>query len=133
MSRKQVSDNALKVMYRLNKEGFEAYLVGGCVRDILLGQSPKDFDVATNAHPEQIRRLFRNCHLIGRRFRLAHVRFHKEIIEVSTFRADANAVSAKRSKAKDPNNIYGSLEEDVWRRDFTVNALYYRVSDFAIV
>ena len=87
ISRAQVSDNALKVLYRLKKEGYQAYLVGGCVRDLLLGREPKDFDVVTDAHPEQIRMIFRNCRLIGRRFRLAHIHFGNEIIEVATFRA----------------------------------------------
>ncbi len=86
ISRKDISENALKVMYRLNKAGYEAWLVGGGVRDLLLGKKPKDFDVTTNATPEQVRKLFRNCRLVGRRFRLAHVMFGPEIIEVATFR-----------------------------------------------
>ncbi len=86
ISRKDISENALKVMYRLNKAGYEAWLVGGGVRDLLLGKKPKDFDVTTNATPEQVRKLFRNCRLVGRRFRLAHVMFQPEIIEVATFR-----------------------------------------------
>ncbi|MDD1619637.1 MAG: polynucleotide adenylyltransferase PcnB, partial [Methylococcaceae bacterium] len=84
ISRAQISENALKVLYKLQKEGFDAYLVGGCVRDLLLGREPKDFDVVTNADPEQIRKVFRNCRLIGRRFRLAHVHFGREVIEVAT-------------------------------------------------
>ena len=87
VSRKEISDNALKVLYRLHKSGYQAFLVGGCVRDALVGLNPKDFDVATNATPEEVRALFNNCRLIGRRFRLAHVRFGREIIEVATFRA----------------------------------------------
>ena len=85
VSRRDISDNALKVLYRLGKGGFDAYLVGGGVRDLLLGQKPKDFDIATNATPEQIKALFRNCRLIGRRFRLAHIVFGRDVIEVATF------------------------------------------------
>jgi poly(A) polymerase len=139
ISRSNISDSALKVLYQLKKAGFDAYLVGGCVRDLLLGREPKDFDVVTNAHPEQIRRLFRNCRLIGKRFRLAHVMFGSEIIEVATFRgstitddnSDSQQVHADGRLLRD--NIYGTLEEDVWRRDFTVNSLYYNIRDFSIV
>jgi len=137
VSRKDISENALKVLYRLNKSGYEAYLVGGGVRDLLLGKHPKDFDVATNAHPEQIKQLFRNCRLIGRRFRLAHILFGKEVIEVATFRGhhdDAEAHLAKQDEAGQllRDNVYGTLEEDAERRDFTVNALYYNIADFSI-
>jgi len=137
ISRKFVSESALKVLYRLDKAGFQAFLVGGSVRDLLLGREPKDFDVATNALPEQVRELFRNCRLIGRRFRLAHVQFGREIIEVATFRGqhdgdtEAAAVTDEGRILRD--NVYGTLEEDVWRRDFTVNALYYNIADFSIV
>ncbi|XPE46397.1 hypothetical protein ACNKHO_01040 [Shigella flexneri] len=93
ISRKDISENALKVLYRLNKAGYEAYLVGGGVRDLLLGKKPKDFDVTTSATPEQVRKLFRNCRLVGRRFRLAHVMFGPEIIEVATFRGHHEATS----------------------------------------
>ncbi len=137
VSRKQISPNALKVLYRLKDAGFQAFLVGGGVRDILLGIEPKDFDVATDAHPDEIRRLFGNCRLIGRRFRLAHVRFGREIIEVATFRAahDGNedGASIAESGRIVRDNVYGSLDDDVWRRDFTVNALYYNIADFSIV
>jgi poly(A) polymerase len=134
ISRSLISENALKVLYRLQKEGYEAYLVGGGVRDLLLGREPKDFDVATSARPEEVKRLFRNCRLIGRRFLLAHVQFGREIIEVATFRAQHDGdddVSERGMLLRD--NVYGSLEDDAWRRDFTVNALYYNVGDFSVV
>ncbi|MFI3189882.1 MAG: polynucleotide adenylyltransferase PcnB [Methylococcales bacterium] len=137
ISRKQISDNALKVLYQLQKAGFDAYLVGGCVRDLLLGREPKDFDVATNAEPEQVRKVFRNCRLIGRRFRLAHVHFGREVIEVATFRGAGEARNDDQVLNKEGrllrDNVYGTIEEDVWRRDFTVNALYYNIKDFSVV
>ena len=137
VSRKDISENALKVLYRLNKAGFEAYLVGGGVRDLLLGLHPKDFDVVTNARPEEIKKLFRNCRLIGRRFRLAHILFGREVIEVATFRGNhADNPEAKRSDEGMllRDNVYGdSLEEDALRRDFTINALYYNIADYSIV
>jgi poly(A) polymerase len=167
------------VLYRLKEAGYQGFLVGGAVRDLLLGLRPKDFDVATDALPEDVRRLFRNCRLIGRRFRLAHVFFGQEIIEVATFRAaaaperedaedldaeggpeggsDAGAeggVESAESRAEEPaefippsdsehrafdprgrilrDNIYGTIEEDVWRRDFAANGLYYNIEDFSI-
>jgi poly(A) polymerase len=218
ISRSDISQNALRVLYRLNEAGFQAFLVGGCVRDLLLGRHPKDFDVATNALPDEVRALFRNCRLIGRRFRLAHVYFGREVIEVATFRAssappasdepmseaeleesealeesaleaeladeteqqpadadeaawelepadtDADGVaSARDAEAASPaarpvaaalesaspndvdhervldthgrllrDNVYGVIEEDVWRRDFTANALYYNIADFSL-
>ncbi|WP_431225695.1 polynucleotide adenylyltransferase PcnB [Serratia sp. L9] len=140
ISRKDISENALKVLYRLNKSGFEAYLVGGGVRDLLLGKKPKDFDITTNATPEQVRKLFRNCRLVGRRFRLAHVMFGPEIIEVATFRghheqnpeSDKNLSQQAQSGMLLRDNIYGSIEEDAQRRDFTINSLYYAVSDFSL-
>jgi poly(A) polymerase len=184
ISRADISPNALKVLYRLKEAGYQGFLVGGAVRDLLLGLRPKDFDVATNALPEEVRRLFRNCRLIGRRFRLAHVFFGNEIIEVATFRAaaapereDAEDVDAEggetgseapgdsagpgdsgapgdsapdepiadfsppsdsEHRAFDPrgrilrDNIYGTIEEDVWRRDFAANGLYYNIEDFSI-
>ena len=112
--------------------------MGGCLRDILLQIKPKDFDIATDARPEKIKKLFRNCLLIGRRFRLAHIRFGREVIEVTTFRADAEKKSLKhRTVAAHGmllrDNIYGSIEEDAWRRDFTMNALYYNIADFSLV
>lgn len=137
ISRSQMSANAVKVLYRLNKSGYEAYLVGGCVRDLLLGYEPKDFDVATNASPEQVRSVFRSCRLIGRRFRLAHVFFGREIIEVATFRSADTEDSSEQKVHEDGrllrDNVFGSIEDDVWRRDFTVNALYYNIRDFSII
>ncbi len=158
ISRSQISGNALKVLYRLKDAGYQGFLVGGCVRDLLIGMQPKDFDIATNASPEEVRRLFRNSRLIGRRFRLAHVRFGQQIIEVATFRAagapmapepDLDGVtdeSAEESEAEIEStdrvhddrgrllrdNVYGTIDQDVWRRDFTCNALYYNIEDFSI-
>lgn len=137
ISRDNIDDNALKVLYRLHKAGYRATLVGGGVRDLLLGHAPKDFDVATDAHPEQVKKLFSNSRLIGRRFRLAHVFFGREIIEVATFRADQQEHHDDREHDESGrilrDNVYGQLEDDVWRRDFTVNALYYDIADFSIV
>jgi poly(A) polymerase len=137
ISRSNISPNALKVLYRLRGGGFDAYLVGGGVRDMLLGREPKDFDVATNARPEEVKKLFRNCLLIGRRFRLAHVRFENEIIEVATFRTQGNGDQEDDARSETGrilrDNVYGTLEEDAWRRDFTVNALYYNIQDFSVV
>lgn len=136
-----MSTNALKVLYRLNSGGYDAYLVGGGVRDILLGVIPKDFDIVTNATPEEIKGLFRNCRLIGRRFRLAHIVFGREIIEVATFRGHHDSTkddkASKVSKQSDEgmllrDNIYGSIDEDAERRDFTINALYYSAKDFTV-
>ncbi|MGA0705699.1 MAG: polynucleotide adenylyltransferase PcnB [Steroidobacteraceae bacterium] len=164
VSRSLVAPGALKVLYRLRDAGYQAFLVGGCVRDILLGITPKDFDVGTNALPDEVRSLFRNSRLIGRRFRLAHVRFGDQIIEVATFRAghldgdeaegsieegegeEEVAAEVAAELAADPDdrrlqddrgrllrdNIYGSIDDDVWRRDFTCNALYYNIDDFSI-
>jgi poly(A) polymerase len=137
ISRGNFSPNALKVFYRLRSAGFEAFLVGGGVRDLLLERHPKDFDVVTNADPDQIQELFRNCRLIGRRFRLAHVRFGRDVIEVATFRA-AGAEAKDDDRAHSDSgrilrdNVYGTIDEDVWRRDFTVNALYYNIADFSL-
>jgi len=138
VSRADISKNALKVLYRLHKAGYQAFLVGGCVRDAILGLHPKDFDVSTNAHPEEVRALFGNCRLIGRRFRLAHVRFGREVIEVATFRASVDAEENHADSVQDHegrilrDNVYGTVDEDVWRRDFTCNALYYNIADFSI-
>jgi poly(A) polymerase len=167
------------VLYRLREGGFQAFLVGGCVRDLLLGLEPKDFDVATDALPEEVRKLFRNCRLIGRRFRLAHVFFGRETIEVATFRASSAPSQAEEpvadldddelptemgEAAEEPvaepepvsrrrdsfeqvadthrafdesgrilrDNVYGNIDEDVWRRDFTANSLYYNIADFSL-
>ena len=136
VTRAEFSKSALKVLYRLNKAGYQAFLVGGCVRDAMLELHPKDFDVATDATPEEVKALFGNCRLIGRRFRLAHVRFGREIIEVATFRAAA--IHDHEDHHSDDegrilrDNVYGSIDEDVWRRDFTCNALYYNIADFSI-
>lgn len=135
ISRKSISPGALRVLYRLHEAGYRAFLVGGAVRDLLLGGHPKDFDVATNATPEQVRALFRNCRLIGRRFRLAHVVFGREIVEVATFRGSSDDGSGDRHLVDGRlvrDNVYGSLEEDAVRRDFTVNALYYDIADFSV-
>ncbi len=144
ISRSKISPNALKVLYRLRAAGFRGCLVGGGVRDLLLGREPKDFDVATDAHPEEVYRLFRNCRLIGRRFRLAHVQYGSEIIEVATFRAqtpadDEDGAGGSGGVVTDAegrilsDNVYGTIEDDAWRRDFTVNALYYDVADFSVL
>lgn len=136
VSRNEISSAALKVLYRLHKSGYQAFLVGGGVRDAILELHPKDFDIGTNATPDEVRSLFSNCRLIGRRFRLAHVRFGREVIEVATFRAAANhedddsALDTEGRILRD--NVYGSIDEDVWRRDFTCNALYYNIADFSI-
>jgi poly(A) polymerase len=150
ISRKQVSPNALRTLYRLHNHGFIAYLVGGCVRDLLLDRTPKDFDIATNATPSQIRRLFRNCFLIGRRFRLAHLHFQDEILEVSTFRRAAlpsdngdteeaghNNRPSRHIRDEDGmvlrDNLFGTPEEDALCRDFTINALAYNIADFSVI
>ncbi|MGY0559789.1 polynucleotide adenylyltransferase PcnB [Luteimonas sp. A277] len=136
ISRKDISPNALRVLYRLKEGGHQGYLVGGAVRDLLAGVKPKDFDVATDATPEQVKSLFRNCRLIGRRFRLAHVLFGREVIEVATFRANVDDGSGDRQQHEDGmllrDNIYGTIEEDAVRRDFTANALYYTIEDFSV-
>ena len=149
ISRKQISPNALRTLYRLRDNGFTAYLVGGCVRDLLMGRTPKDFDIATDAVPGQIKRLFRNCRLIGRRFRLAHLHFQDEVLEVSTFRALAPPEEPEGEEAepdgrpprhvKDEDgmvlrdNVFGTPEEDARRRDFTINALAYNIADFSVI
>ena len=185
VSRSDISPNALRVLYRLKEAGFQAFRVGGCVRDLIIGRHPKDFDVATDALPDEVRRLFRNCRLVGRRFRLAHIVYGRDVIEVATFRAasapppsedpvpsreedeeelldeddEAGDEAADGSDAAAPtpyesgyrrdggesvhrvqndhgrllrDNVYGSIDEDIWRRDFTVNALYYNIADFSI-
>ncbi|KAB7766472.1 polynucleotide adenylyltransferase PcnB [Xanthomonas maliensis] len=135
ISRKDISPNALRVLYRLREAGFGAYLVGGAVRDLLVSGHPKDFDVATDATPEEVKALFRNCRLIGRRFRLAHVVFGREIIEVATFRANVDDGSGDRELDNGRlvrDNVYGTIEDDAIRRDFTCNALYYAIEDFSV-
>ena len=132
-----ISKAALTVIEKLNKAGYNAYLVGGAVRDILLGKPPKDFDIATNARPEEVVKLFRNSRVIGRRFRIVHVRFGREIIEVATFRAPHSKSSASAKTSTDGqllrDNVYGRFEDDVWRRDFTINALYYDIRDSSVI
>jgi poly(A) polymerase len=149
ISRKQIDPDALKVLYRLHQNNYAAYLVGGSVRDLLLGRRPKDFDVGTDAHPYQVKRLFKNCWIIGRRFRLAHVRFGAKTVEVATFRRQLTA--AELAIPEEPHdgiplghaehhdrmlhrdNTFGTPEEDAFRRDFTVNALFYDIADFSII
>ena len=151
ISRRQIDSDALKVLYRLHQSNFVAYLVGGSVRDLLLGRRPKDFDIGTSAHPYQIKKLFRNCWIIGRRFRLAHVRFGTKTIEVATFRRPVT--SEEIAAADDPqpevpalgeggegtdrlvhrDNTFGTPEEDAFRRDFTINALFYDIATFSII
>ncbi|WFB34797.1 polynucleotide adenylyltransferase PcnB [Kiritimatiellota bacterium B12222] len=157
ISRNNISKNALTVLYRLNEKGYKAYLAGGCVRDLMLGRQPKDFDVATDASPQEVKRCFRNCRLIGRRFRLAHVMFRDEIIEVATFRAPTSGTLPDPVEGEDSeteevsqlssspdvvineegvvirDNEYGTPQEDAFRRDFTVNALFYDIADFSII
>lgn len=140
ISRNNIDKHALKVLYRLHKSGFHACLVGGAVRDLLLGVKPKDFDIATDATPEQVNKLFRNCRLIGRRFRLAHIHFGRLIIEVATFRAaHEDSSESSQSGHQDESgrivrdNVFGEIADDVWRRDFTANALYYDISDFSVI
>ncbi len=135
ISRANISKAALRVLYRLHDAGYAAYLVGGAVRDLLLGFRPKDFDVATNATPDEVKKLFRNCRLIGRRFRLAHVVFGPEIIEVATFRGTGEEGEGDRHIVDGRivrDNIWGTIEEDALRRDFRVNAMYYDISDFSV-
>ena len=141
ISRKNISDSALKVMSRLRSNGHQGYLVGGAVRDLLLGKHPKDFDIATDATPEAVHALFRNSRIIGRRFRIVHVRFGREIIEVTTFRghhgSDDKTSSGAHSRQSESglllrDNVFGTLEEDAVRRDLTVNALYYDSGNFEV-
>lgn len=141
VSRRYISENALRVLKRLGGAGFEAYLVGGAVRDMMLGTNPKDFDIATDATPEEIRKLFKNARIIGRRFRIVHVLFGPEVIEVTTFRGHHDAIDDTNFQNKSVitesgmllrDNVFGSVEEDAIRRDFTVNAIYYSCKDFCV-
>lgn len=143
LSRREIDPDALRVLYRLKDANYVAYLVGGSVRDLLLGRRPKDFDIATSAHPYQVKRLFRNCWIIGRRFRLAHVRFGTKIVEVATFRRQVAAVTeepgdtapdaGQRDLLIHHDNTFGTPEEDAFRRDFTINALFYDIATFSII
>ena len=137
ISRSLIDKNALKVLYRLQGAGFKAYLVGGGVRDLMLGRRPKDFDVCTDARPNEIRRLFRNARIIGRRFRLAHVIFEDSVVEVSTFRRDPLPQEQEGDGPRDllitSDNTFGTPREDAYRRDFTINALFYNIADFSVI
>ncbi len=159
ISRRDIDSDALKVLYRLHRSGHVAYLVGGSVRDLLLGRRPKDFDIGTSAHPYEVKRLFRNCWIIGRRFRLAHVKFGPKTIEVATFRrhvpagseeeppaavprpapkspppdADAEQAAHRRDRLIHRDNTFGTAEEDAFRRDFTINALFYDIGTFSLI
>lgn len=136
VSRKNISPAAIRVIRQLHDANYDAYLVGGGVRDLLLKSSPKDFDVATNAKPEEVRRLFRGARIIGRRFQIVHVRMGREIIEVTTFRGQDDTTQGQ-VRSDDGmllrDNVYGTLESDAERRDFTVNALYYNLKDFSLI
>ena len=152
ISRKQIDPDALRVLYRLHQNSHVAYLVGGSVRDLLLGHRPKDFDIGTSAHPYQVKRLFRNCWIIGRRFRLAHIKFGTKTIEVATFRRQLSPEELAAAEAQPPqgipidgaeadghvrllhrDNTFGTPEEDAFRRDFTMNALFYDIGSFSII
>ncbi|MFU8780210.1 MAG: polynucleotide adenylyltransferase PcnB [Kiritimatiellia bacterium] len=134
VSRKNIDRDALYVMQHLNRNGFKAYLVGGSVRDLMLGRMPKDFDISTDAEPQQIRRLFRNCFLVGRRFRLAHIRFGRDkVIETSTFRRQPEPNQSEESLVQWDDNQFGTPEEDAFRRDFTINGLFYDLHDFSVI
>ena len=150
ISRKQISPNALKVLYKLEEAGYHSYLVGGGVRDLFLGRQPKDFDIATEATPAELKNLFRNARIIGRRFMIVHLRFGREIIEVTTFRAHhqvqnqiGDDVSRRQIQGLDSahssdgmilrDNVYGEIDEDALRRDFTINALYYTINKFRVL
>ena len=136
ISRKNIDPDALKVLYRLDSLGYTAYLVGGGVRDLLMGRKPKDFDVGTSAKPAEVKRAFRNCFLIGRRFRLAHVRFGDKVIETATFRQNSQTVGEIIEHAAEgplEDNTFGTPETDAYRRDFTVNGLFYNIKDFSVI
>ena len=134
--KRDIDSNAIAVVERLTRAGYEAYLVGGAIRDLLMKQTPKDFDIATNATPQQIKKLFRQARIIGRRFKLVHIPFQRDIIEVSTFRShepiNTNIQTNDRGMLIE-DNVYGTLEQDAWRRDFTANSLYYQVETGAII
>ena len=134
ISRRRIPENVLKVLYRLHRSGYRAYLCGGSVRDLLMNRTPKDFDVATDAHPAEIRRLFRNSRIIGRRFRLVHVIFQDMIVEVSTFRREPERASEENAELLiTDDNTFGTPLQDARRRDFTINALFYNIADFSVI
>ena len=135
ISRSAIDPDALKVLYRLKNSGYKAYLVGGSVRDLLLGRTPKDFDIGTDAHPQAVRRLFRNCRLIGRRFRLAHILFPQgKVIEVATFRRRPEPLDPEAPELlMTSDNVFGTAREDALRRDFTINGLFYNIADYSVI
>ncbi|MGZ7039844.1 MAG: polynucleotide adenylyltransferase PcnB, partial [Thermoanaerobaculia bacterium] len=134
ISRRRIPENVLKVLYRLHRSGYRAYLCGGSVRDLLMSRTPKDFDIATDAHPMEIRRLFRNSRIIGRRFRLAHVIFQDMIVEVSTFRREPERPTEENAELLvTDDNTFGSPLQDARRRDFTINGLFYNIADFSVI
>ena len=136
ISRKNIDPDALKVLYRLSQLGFTAYLVGGGVRDLLMGRKPKDFDVGTSAKPNEVKRAFRNCFLVGRRFRLAHVRFGEKVIETATFRQNSQTVGEIIEHAAEgpmEDNTFGTPQTDAFRRDFTINGLFYDIRDYSVI
>ena len=135
ISRRRIPENVLKVLYRLHRSGYRAYLCGGSVRDLLMDREPKDFDIATDAHPTEIRRLFRNSRIIGRRFRLVHIIFQDMLVEVSTFRREPERGADEDTEDLliTDDNTFGSPLQDARRRDFTINALFYNIADFSVI
>lgn len=134
ISRREVPENVLKVLYRLHRSGYRAYLCGGSVRDLLMERAPKDFDIATDAHPNEIRRLFRNSRIIGRRFRLVHIMFQDRVVEVSTFRREPETrADDEENLLVTDDNTFGTPVQDARRRDFTVNGLFYNIADFTVI
>src|SRR3954453_14385283 len=133
ISRRRIPENVLKVLYRLNPSGYPAYLCGGSVRDLLMAGTPKDFDIATDAHPTEIRRLFRNSRIIGRRFRLVHIIFQDMLVEVATFRREPERNEDAAELLITDDNTFGSPLQDARRRDFTINALFYNIADFSVI
>jgi poly(A) polymerase len=137
ISRRSIPENVLKVLYRLHRSGYRAYLCGGSVRDLLMGRTPKDFDVVTDAHPSEVRRLFRNSRIIGRRFRLVHIIFQDQVVEVATFRREPERVAVEEGAPEDflitDDNTFGTPLQDARRRDFTINALFYNIADFSVI
>ncbi|HKR63065.1 MAG TPA: polynucleotide adenylyltransferase PcnB [Thermoanaerobaculia bacterium] len=139
ISRRSIPENVLKVLYRLHRSGYRAYLCGGSVRDLLMTRTPKDFDVVTDAHPTEVRRLFRNSRIIGRRFRLVHIIFQDQVVEVATFRREPDRAVPSPDDDSEENllitddNTFGSPLQDARRRDFTINALFYNIADFSVI
>ncbi|HUR83277.1 MAG TPA: polynucleotide adenylyltransferase PcnB [Thermoanaerobaculia bacterium] len=137
ISRRSIPENVLKVLYRLHRSGYRAYLCGGSVRDLLMTRTPKDFDVVTDAQPSEVRRLFRNSRIIGRRFRLVHIIFQDQVVEVATFRSEPERPTPEDVENEDflitDDNTFGTPLQDARRRDFTINALFYNISDFSVI